>query len=106
MAQNYNQKFIAALIGRRLRENAPVQIRWGRPMLAFWGEDVGIPQGDVHFHRAYRIYLSYGADRRITDAEVIVEGELISPCSGYMMEELDEFDFLPVLHWCLAQTEP
>ena len=37
---------------------------------------------------------------------VVVEGDLISPCSGYRMEALDEFDFAPVLQWCLNQTEP
>lgn len=102
----YNKKLAAALIGRRLRANAPVQTRWGKPMLAFWGEDVGISRDDIHAHRAYRIYLDYEADGIITDVTVVVEGDLISPCSGYRMEALDEFDFAPVLQWCLNQTEP
>ena len=55
MDVSYNKKLAAALVGRRLRANAPVQTRWGKPMLAFWGEDVGISRDDIHVHRAYRI---------------------------------------------------
>lgn len=103
--QTYNQKLAQALTGRRLRRDRMPEAHRGRPMLAFWGEDAGIPPGDVHHHRAYRVYLDYGTDRIITGVQVVVEGELISPCSGYMPEALDAFDYEPVLAWCLAHTE-
>ncbi len=103
--QTYNQKFAAALRGRRVLENSLPQAFRGKPMFSFWGEDAGVDAGDVHCHRAYRIYLDYDENRVITDVEVVVEGDLISPCSGYRLEALDEFDFEPVLRWCLMHTE-
>ena len=75
-------------------------------MFSFWGEELGFPGGDVHAQRAYRIYLRYDADLVITDARVVVEGELISPCSGYFPEALDEFDYQTVLDWCMKKTQP
>lgn len=78
----------------------------GLPMFSFWGEELGFSGGDVHAQRAYRIYLRYDADLAITDARVVVEGELISPCSGYFPEALDEFDYQTVLDWCIKKTQP
>lgn len=78
----------------------------GLPMFSFWGEELGFSGGDVHAQRAYRIYLRYNAGLVITDARVVVEGELISPCSGYFPEALDEFDYQTVLDWCMKKTQP
>ena len=78
----------------------------GLPMFSFWGEELGFSGSDVHAQRAYRIYLRYDADLVITDARVVVEGELISPCSGYFPEALDEFDYQTVLDWCMRKTQP
>ena len=76
-------------------------------MFSFWGEELGFSGGDVHAQRAYRIYLRYNAAGLvITDARVVVEGELISPCSGYFPEALDEFDYQTVLDWCMKKTQP
>lgn len=102
----YNERLVRALIGRQLREDAMPQAHRGRPMFSFWGEELGFSGGDVHAQRAYRIYLSYDENRVITDAQVVVEGELISPCSGYFPEALDEFDYETVLDWCMKQTRP
>lgn len=102
----YNERLVRALIGRQLREDAMPQAHRGRPMFSFWGEELGFSGGDVHAQRAYRIYLSYDENRVITDAQVVVEGELISPCSGYFPEVLDEFDYETVLDWCMKQTRP
>jgi len=104
--QTWNGKLKQALTGRRLREGAAVTEHVQGPMLAFWGADLGFSEGDVHHSRAYRIYLSYGTDRILRDIRVVVEGELISPCSGYFPEALDPFDFEAVCRWCLSQTEP
>ena len=61
--------------------------------------------GYIHATRAYRIYVSYDETLTITDAEVVVDGELISPCSGYWSEALDEFDYPAVLSWCMKRTK-
>jgi hypothetical protein len=42
----------------------------------------------------------------VTGVDVVVEGELISPCSGYFPEALDRFDFDAVRDWCLSHVEP
>lgn len=99
-----NEKLAAALIGRRLSPAYMPEIHHAGPMFSLWGEDAGIPAGDVHFHRAYRIYVRYDADLTITGARVVVEGELLSPCSGYAMEALDQFDYPAILEWCLRHT--
>ncbi len=75
-------------------------------MFSFWGEELGFRGGDVHAQRAYRIYLSYTPELVITGVQVVVEGELISPCSGYFPEALDEFDYEAVRDWCLRRTSP
>ena len=103
---SFNQKLTHALLGRQLRPGQMPVAHSGRPMFSFWGEEVGLPEGDIHASRAYRIYLDYDETLCITEAEVVVDGELLSPCSGYAAEALDQFDYGPVLHWCLAHTDP
>ena len=102
--ENYNLRLKNQLLGRTLLPEAMPKIHRSRPMFSFWGGDAGIPEGDVHHSRAYRIYISYNEALTITDAEVVVEGELISPCAGYTRELLHEFDYGPVLRWCMAHT--
>ncbi len=104
--ESYNERLVQALLGRRLRPDAMPKAHAGRPMFSFWGEDAGMGPGDIHQGRAYRIYLDYDAERIITAAQVVVEGELLSPCSGYARETLDRFDYGPVLRWCLERTDP
>ena len=104
--RSYNERLRSALIGRRLRADAMPEIHRGRPMFSFWGETLGFSANDVHSSRAYRIYLDYDDSLTITAADVVVEGELISPCSGYFPEALDQFDYETVLAWCLSRTEP
>ena len=106
MDTSYNNRLRQSLIGRRLREDAMPLAHRGLPMFSFWGEELGFSGGDVHAQRAYRIYLRYNAGLVITDARVVVEGELISPCSGYFPEALDEFDYQTVLDWCMKKTQP
>ena len=103
--QTWNNRLRDALLGRRLRADAMPEAHKGRPMYAFWGADAGFPAGDVHHNRAYRLYLTYDEDRRITELQVVIEGELISPCCGYYPETLDEFDYPAVLAWCRARLE-
>ena len=100
----FNNKLIAALKGRVLKADALPRAFQGAPMYEFWGEDIGFPESDMHSTQAYRIYLEYDADLRITDAWVRIDGEILSPCSGYSQEVLDQFDYKPVLDWCLAKT--
>ena len=102
---NYNQKLRERLLGRRLRADAMPERHYGRPMLSLWGEDAGMTGSDVHSNRAYRIYLDYDETRTILSVDIVIEGELISPCSGYFHEELDEFDYAPILNWCLQHLE-
>ena len=91
--KTYNERLTAALLGRRLRPDAMPRAHRGRPMFSFWGEELGFSGGDVHQTRAYRIYLDYNKNLEITGVDVVVEGELISPCSGYFPEALDAFDW-------------
>ena len=104
--QTYNNKLIQALTGRTLRPDAMPKAHALGPMFSFWGSDAGLGAGDIHASRAYRIYVEYGEDLVIRDVRVVVDGELLSPCSGYTMEALDQFDFEPVLNWCLDRTDP
>lgn len=101
----YNEKLAHALIGRRLKTTALPHARQGAPMFEFWGEDVGFPESDMHSTQAYRIYLSYDSALCITGVWVQIDGEILSPCSGYSQEVLDRFDYEPVLNWCLERTE-
>lgn len=92
--QHYNNQLVSALLGRK----ASV------PVLSTMGENLGFPEGDVHATRFYRIFLARTSEQRITAARVVVDGDLISPCSGYFPEVLDEFDYDRVLAWCLEET--
>lgn len=103
---NYNELVINQIIGRHLHPEFMPKVHRGKPMLSFWGEEAGLTGGDIHSSRAYRLYLDYDRELRITDAAFVIEGELISPCSGYTYETLDELDYRAVLNWCLAHTMP
>ncbi len=101
---DYNEMLRQALLGRRPDpSNMPVVHKRG-PMFSFWGEELGFAGADVHASRAYRIYLTYGEDLMIRDVRTVIEGELISPCSGYYPETLDQFDYPVVRDWCLMHT--
>lgn len=100
----YNDQLAHALEGRRLRPEFMPEAHRGRPMFSFWGEELGFSGSDVHAQRAYRIYLDYGPETVIRNVQVVVEGELISPCSGYFPEALDQFDYPAVLKWCMDHT--
>ena len=93
--QHYNDLLISALLGRKSTS----------PVLSTMGDALGFPEGDVHATRFYRIFLTRDQQNTITSARVVVDGDLISPCSGYFPETLDEFDYETVLHWCLENTE-
>lgn len=93
MDTNYNEQLSSALIGRTSRT----------PQFSAMGEALGFPEGDVHATRFYRIFLTLDKQNAIQEVLVKVDGELISPCSGYFPEVLDEFDFYPVLQWCLRE---
>lgn len=99
-----NEMLIAFLTGRQLMPEYMPEKHLGREMFSLWGEDAGIPAGDIHHHRAYRIYLDYDENRIITDADIVVEGELLSPCSGFSYEQLDEFDYPAIRDWCARHT--
>ena len=92
--QHYNDLLISALLGRSA----------STPVLSTMGEALGFPEGDVHATRFYRIFLTRDECSTITAARVVVDGDLISPCSGYFPEVLDEFDYDAVLNWCLKNT--
>ncbi len=96
--ESYNQQLTEFLTGRYFSGEKTV--------LNTMGDALGFPEGDVHATRFYRIFLTLSRDGCITDVRVVVDGELISPCSGYFPEVLDEFDYLPVKHWCEACTRP
>ncbi len=102
---SYNDRLVSELIGHRLREDCSPRVYRGSPVLEFWGEEVGFPESDIHSTQAYRIYLEYDAGRVITDAWVQIDGEILSPCSGYSQEVLDRFDYAPVLAWCRERLE-
>lgn len=106
MAQNYNDTLISVLPGRKLREEYISPARPLSGLISFMGEALGFPEGDVHATRFYRIFLTLDGNRIITDARIVVDGDLISPCSGYFPETLDEFDHQAVIARCLSATEP
>lgn len=97
--ETYHIKLADALRGRVLPEGVPDH-------LSFLGAEAGIPAGDVHHERLYQFWLDLDGERRVTALAVSVAGALISPCSGYTEEYLDEFDYPPVLAWCLEHTLP
>lgn len=92
---DYNQTLASALSGRFC----------SCPQFSFMGSALGFSEEDVHANRFYTIFLSRDPQHRILDITVKVEGDLISPCSGYFPEVLDEFDFDPVLQYCLRMTD-
>lgn len=96
--QTYHIKLADALRGRILRPDRPEK-------LSFLGAQAGIGQGDIHHERLYQIWLDLDQNRRITAVAVAVTGELISPCSGYAQEALDEFDYPSILAYCLTLTQ-
>lgn len=96
--QTYHIKLAAALRGRKLRSECP-------EMLAFLGAQAGIDAGDVHHEWLYQIWFDLDQARRITAVAVAVTGALISPCSGYAQEAMDEFDYPSVLAYCMTWTE-
>ena len=98
------QQLRAALIGRRLHPDFPPQKHCLGYMLSFWGEEAGMTGGDIHRHWNYRLYLKFDDANIITDINLVIEGELLSPCSGYSYETLDAQDYPAVLQWCLAHT--
>lgn len=102
----WNEKLTTFLTGRRLKEDHMPTAHLGRERFSFWGEEAGFSDGDIHAHRAYQIFIDRNEDNVITDAFVVIEGELLSPCSGFAYEELDEFDYPVILKWCQAHTAP
>lgn len=102
---DYNRALENALIGRSLTEQYPPKAHLGGKMFSLWGEEAGLTGNDIHSNRAYRIYIQNDEKGIITDARVVIEGELLSPCSGYAYEALDEFDYPHILNWCLARTK-
>lgn len=91
----YNELLAASLLGRSCLS----------PQLSIMGEALGFPEGDIHATRFYRIFFTLTEAGAITQATVKVDGDLISPCSGYFPETLDEFDYPAVLEWCLRETK-
>lgn len=103
---SFDQRLCGALVGRQLRPDRLPTLHRGQPQFRLWGADAGFSADDIHADRFYRIHLDYGPDLIIRKAAVFVDGELISPCSGFRPETLDEFDYEPILNWCLDQTLP
>ena len=101
----YNQKLEQALVGRRLNSADIPVVHFNQPQLRFWGYEAGITGSDIHSDRLYRIWITYDEELIIHQAQVFVDGELISPCSGFAQETLDQFDYDAVLHWCMARTQ-
>ena len=96
--ETYHIKLAQALRGRKLRINCP-------KTLSFLGAEAGIAPGDIHHERLYQIWFDLDQGRRITAVAVAVTGALISPCSGYAQEALDEFDYPSILAYCMTLTE-
>ena len=67
-----------------------------------FGSDLGFGEGDIHHLRIYQLEIACDKAGVLEDIQVGVVGELISPCSGYAMEPLDEFDWQALLNWCNA----
>ena len=105
MVMNYNEILVSSLLGRKLKEEYRSPARPRNALISFMGEALGFSEGDVHTTRFYRLFLTLDETRTITDARVVVDGDLISPCSGYFPETLDEFDHQAVIDHCLSKTE-
>lgn len=102
---DYNRMLESALIGRRLMEEYPPKTHLGSLRFSLWGEEAGLTGSDIHASRVYNIYIQRDDSDIITEARVVIVGELLSPCSGYAYESLDQFDYPHILNWCLARTE-
>ena len=89
----YEQNLKTALLGRTLRD--PEQIG-----VLVYGSELGFDSSDVHYLNIYQVTLVADDQNVLTDLMVSVIGELISPCSGYETEKLDQFDWQPLLRWC------
>lgn len=100
----WNEKLTTFLTGRQLKEEYMPTEHLGRERFSFWGEEAGFSAGDIHAHRAYQIFIKRNEDNVITDAFIVIEGELLSPCSGFAYEELDEFDYPAIYRWCEERT--
>ncbi len=101
---DYHQQLRNALIGRRVHPDYMPEKRQMGSLLSFWGREAGMSGGDIHRNWNYRIYLRLEDELVVTDVQVVIEGELLSPCSGYSYEELDAMDYPAVLKWCLDHT--
>lgn len=106
MAKSYNETTVSALLGRKLKAEyiSPALPHSG--LISFMGETLGFPEGDVHATRFYRLFLTLDENQVITQVRIVVDGDLISPCSGYFPETLDEFDHEAVIDLCLHKTDP
>ena len=91
----FEEKVTQALLGR------PLTQPW-RTKVNLYGSDLGFGEGDIHHLRIYQLELTTDSEGKLKELWIGVVGELISPCSGYAMESLDEFDWQPLLQWCLA----
>lgn len=105
MSAQYNEKLSAALLGRRLKpEHIPVATP-NQCVISFMGRELGFSEEDVHCNRFYRIILTLSPAGLVRDVRILVDGDLISPCSGYYPEILDQFDYTPVLNHCLTDFQ-
>ncbi len=71
--------------------------------ITIWGSDAGFTPGDIHCDRVYQMAFYPDQSGHIADMVMQVVGELISPCSGYRPETLDEFDYPKIKKWCVNQ---
>ena len=94
--QTYHIMLANRLRGRRVID--------GANQLRFFGSDANIPYGDIHRDRFYQVYFDLDGDLSITATAVAVTGDLISPCSGYAQESVDELDYPYVLNYCMKHT--
>lgn len=89
----FEENLTRALLGRRL----------SRPLRTshhIYGSELGFGEGDVHHLRIYQLELTPDSNGALAELRISVVGDLISPCSGYTTERLDEFDWQPLLAWC------
>lgn len=90
----FEEKVKQALVGKTMADPE-------RTRIAVFGSDLGFGEGDIHHLRIYQMELACDEAGVLRDLRVSVVGELISPCSGYATEPLDEFDWQPLLDWCV-----
>ena len=94
----FEEKVTQALLGR------PLTQPW-RTKVNLYGSDLGFGEGDIHHLRIYQLALTPDSEGNLKALWIGVVGELISPCSGYFPEVLDEFDHRAVIDHCLSKTE-